>query len=48
MDRSIMSQKKPSKKEALKILSQMSKQSLQNGMDFYNDALLIYDEKPVS
>ena len=39
-----MSQKKISKKDALKILKQMSKQSLQNGIDFYNDALLIYNE----
>jgi AbiV family abortive infection protein len=44
MDRAVMSKKKISKKDALKILSQMSKQSLQNGIDFYNDALLIYNE----
>jgi AbiV family abortive infection protein len=39
-----MNQKKISKNGALKILKQMSKQSLQNGIDFYNDALLIYNE----
>lgn len=39
-----MSAKKPSKKDALKILSQMSKQSLQNGIDFLYDAQLIYQE----
>jgi AbiV family abortive infection protein len=44
MDCSDMSKKKVTKKDALKILSQMSKQSLQNGIDFYNDALLIYNE----
>lgn len=39
-----MSSKKISKKDALKILSQMSKQAFQNGVDFHNDALLIYNE----
>lgn len=39
-----MSQKKISKNDALKILKQMSRQSLQNGIDFFNDALLIYNE----
>ena len=39
-----MSSKRPTKKEASRILSQMSKQAMQNGVDFHNDALLIYDE----
>jgi len=39
-----MSKKKPSKKEALKILTQFSKQAFQNGIEYYKDAQLIYEE----
>lgn len=38
-----MSKKIPSKKEELKLLAQISKRALQNGIDFYNDAKTIYE-----